>query len=138
MWNQKNLFGETLEIPAHLKDVCCESCYTAQEEKCVCQCHGAYHGLGNLNKQKAEIDPSYEKVLPEKEAKKFRKLYGNIESRKPLCLCGYDLSKEPIVYYVPHSDGWTVEGETQKVWLYVKCPKCGYDMAIWKMGVPRE
>ena len=81
----------------------------------------------------AKVDSSYEKILPEDEAKEFRKHYDD-----PKCLCGFDLSRELLVYYVPHRDGWTVKGEEQKVWLYVKCPKCGYDMAIWKMGVPRE
>ena len=142
MWNQKDLFGQELAIPERLSEVCCESCYTAKEEKCVCQCHGAYHGLGTINKREAihnhaEIDPSYEKVLPEDEAEKFRKLYDQ-DGRRTTCLCGYDLSKESIVYYVPHDAGWTVKSETQKVWLYVKCPKCGYDMTIWKMGVNRE
>jgi len=84
---------------------------------------------------KAKIDPSYEKVLSEVEAQEFRKQY---DPKRTRCLCGHDLSKEPIIYYVPHSDGWTVQGEKTKAWLYVKCPKCGYDMAVWKMGVPRE
>ena len=136
MWNQTNLLGQELKIPSKITEVCCESCYTAKEEKCTCQCHGAYHGLGNLNK--AKIDSSYEKQLPEPEAQIIRKQYGSVESRKPLCLCGYDLSKEPIIYYTPHDYGWTVEGEPRKCWLYVKCPNCGYDMAVWKMGVPRE
>jgi hypothetical protein len=136
MWNQINLFGEKLNIPEDLKDVCCEACYNAKEEKCVCRCHGAYHGLGSLNK--AKIDPSYEKELPEDEAKEFRKQYGSMEKRTTKCLCGFDLKDEPIIYYVPHDAGWTVKGEKEKAWLYVKCPKCGYDMAIWKMGVPRE
>ena len=137
MWNQTNIFGEKLTLPTKegLNQVCCESCYTAKEEVCVCHCHRAYHGLGNLNK--AKIDPSYEKELPESEAQEFRKFYG-IDGRRTSCLCGYDLSKEPIVYYLPHSGGWTVKAETEKVWLYVKCPKCGYDMSVWKMGVPRE
>jgi hypothetical protein len=84
---------------------------------------------------KIKIDPSYEKILPEAEAEKFRKLYN---ANRTHCLCGKELKDEPIIYYVPHSDGWTVKGETQKVWLYVKCPKCGYDCSIWKLGVPRE
>jgi len=90
-----------------------------------------------LNKRN-QIDPSYEHILPEDEAEEFRKQYGVVDNRATLCLCGYDLRNEPIIYYVPHSSGWTIKGENDKVWLYVKCPRCGYDMAIWKMGVPRE
>jgi len=53
MINQKTLFEKTLENPQTkeaLNKVCCESCYTAKEEKCDCKCHGAFHGLGNHNK----------------------------------------------------------------------------------------
>ena len=142
MWNQTSIFGEKLEFPTkeELKDACCESCYTAKEPECDCKCHGAFHGLGNLNgpkkpKRRTEIDSTYEKVLPESEADVFRKQYQENRTR---CLCGCDLSKEPIVYYAPHSDGWTIKGESEKVWLYVKCPNCGYDMSIWKLGVLRE
>lgn len=54
MWNQTNIFGEKLENPKtkqELDAVCCESCYTATEPECNCRCHGAFHGLGNLNKR---------------------------------------------------------------------------------------
>jgi hypothetical protein len=58
MWNQTNLFGEKLNVPGkeELSEVCCESCYMAKEEVCVCKCHGAFHGLGNLNKQKEKVN----------------------------------------------------------------------------------
>jgi hypothetical protein len=81
-----------------------------------------------------KLDPS-ERILPESEAKRFRAQY---DPRQTHCTCGNDLTLEDILYYVPHSDGWTIAGETEKVWLYVKCMSCGYDMSIWKMGVPRE
>ena len=143
MWKQTTVFGETLEIPENLKEVCCSACYNANEPVCVCQCHGAYHGLGNKNRKYVSIDTSYEKVLPEDEAAKFRDQYDFSKTRDGgvaavRCLCGYNLKDEPIVYYTNHDAGWTVEGEETKCWLYVKCPKCGYDMSIWKMGVPRE
>jgi hypothetical protein len=57
MMNQKTLFGKVLENPQtkeELKKVCCESCYTATEPECNCQCHGAFHGLGNHNKKTVE------------------------------------------------------------------------------------
>jgi hypothetical protein len=87
----------------------------------------------NPTKMKARIDSSYEKILPEDEAEKYRK-----HMISPNCLCGRHLTLDPIIYYTPHPDGYTVKGEPQKCWLYVKCPSCGYDMALWKMGVPRE
>jgi len=27
---------------------------------------------------------------------------------------------------------------TVKFWLYVTCPKCKYEWALWKLGVPRD
>lgn len=84
---------------------------------------------------RTQIDHSYEHILPEDEAKEFRKHYN---PQRTSCLCGQLLAFEPILYYAPHEAGWTIKAEDQKAWLYVKCPKCGYDMSIWKMGVPRE
>jgi len=51
MWKQTTIFGKKLDLPTkeELRDLCCESCYNAEEETCVCKCHGAYHGLGRLN-----------------------------------------------------------------------------------------
>jgi hypothetical protein len=59
--NQKTLFGTTLENPQtkeELSEVCCEACYNAKEPECTCQCHGAFHGLGNRNKNAAAQLPA--------------------------------------------------------------------------------
>lgn len=56
MFKQSNLFGDKLPLPKgpkELREVCCESCFNATEEKCDCRCKGAYHGLGRLNKREA-------------------------------------------------------------------------------------
>ena len=133
MLRQLNLEGEIARNSEPWEGVCCKACFFALEDTCVCKCNGAHHGEGLKNK--GQIDPSYEKVLGEDEARIFRETY---DPKRIHCLCGYDLSQEPIVYYTPHNAGWIVEGEPQKCWLYVKCPSCGYDMAIHKMGVTRE
>ena len=67
-------------------------------------------------------------------AREFRKLY----KQPATCLCGQDLSTLPISYYVPHSAGWTIKAESVKAWLFVHCPHCNYEMALWKIGVARE
>lgn len=128
MFNQKNLFGGSFKI-RDKPGVCCDPCFMANEDKCVCRCHGQYHGKG-----RHEPDPSYEKVLDPGTAQKFKDQF---DPEKTHCLCGFPLMNEPILYYVPHESGWAIPQETEKVWLYVKCPKCGYDMAIWKLGVSR-
>jgi hypothetical protein len=54
MFAQKTLFNKVLELPktkAELDQVCCSSCFYAKDPECDCQCHGAFHGLGNLNKR---------------------------------------------------------------------------------------
>jgi hypothetical protein len=54
-----------------------------------------------------------------------------------------NLSEEPIRGY-PHSGGWKVPGlkgdpdEDGRYWLYIHCPTCGYDWALWKLGVSRS
>lgn len=89
-----------------------------------------HHGSGRHIR-----DPSYEKVLDPEVAEKFRDQY---DPKKTKCYCGFDLVYEDILYYVPDSGGWPIPQETELAWLYVNCPKCGYDMSLWKMGVPRN
>lgn len=53
------------------------------------------------------------------------------------CDCGFEgLDTLPIESY-DHSGGWEVEGFQSKQWLYIHCPKCDYDWALWKLGVNR-
>ena len=73
-----------------------------------------------------------EKKLPEWVAKVFRKKF-----RRLNCTCGKDISKELIRYYTPHEGGYEIPFEKEKCWLYVHCPKCEQDLAIWKLGVKR-
>jgi len=51
--------------------------------------------------------------------------------------CSFDLRNEPILHY-NHSSGWPVEGYNEKQWLFITCPKCGYQNALWKLGVSRS
>ena len=50
--------------------------------------------------------------------------------------CGTPLEDLPIEHY-DHDDGWEVEGFERRQWLYVVCPKCGYQWALWKLGITR-
>jgi hypothetical protein len=51
------------------------------------------------------------------------------------CPCGQDLRREEVRGY-PHIAGWWTS--TGKMWLYIHCPTCGYDVALWKIGVDRD
>ncbi|HPF68261.1 MAG TPA: hypothetical protein PLC20_11350 [Flavobacteriales bacterium] len=51
------------------------------------------------------------------------------------CLCGRDLRGDQVLGY-PHDAGWVTDAG--RMWLYIPCPECGYEMAIWKIGVSRE
>lgn len=50
--------------------------------------------------------------------------------------CGEDISGEGIAHY-EHKKGWFVKGFKKKRWLYVICPNCGYQNALWKLGIKR-
>jgi len=53
------------------------------------------------------------------------------------CLsCKADLSKAPISFY-PHALGWKLWGLKFRQWLFIRCTHCGYDIALWKLGVQR-
>lgn len=51
------------------------------------------------------------------------------------CLCGRDLRGDEVRGY-PHDGGW--ETDNGKMWLFIPCRNCGYEMALWKMGVSRD
>lgn len=42
------------------------------------------------------------------------------------------------VEFYPHDGGWIVKDFKEKQWLYKTCPKCGYQWALWKLGVERQ
>lgn len=42
------------------------------------------------------------------------------------------------VEFYDHDGGWEVEGFYRLQWLYVTCRRCGYENALWKLGVPRN
>lgn len=124
---QENWNGELSE-PWASKD-CCEACWFAQKDECTCRCGGANHGRGRQIQEYMNEDP----ILTWKIAKQFdRKI------AKPNCICGNNLANEPTHYYGPHNGGWIVPGFLHKLWLYKVCPKCGYQMALWKMGVNKH
>lgn len=112
--------------------ICCEACWNATEERCTCHCGGTFHGAGR-NNQDAPEDPT----LSREQAQHFREHITKTrcwDARHPSE--EVDLSMEPILYY-PHSGGWPVPGLAGTYWLYITCPKCGYQWALWKLGVPR-
>lgn len=135
MNKQKDLEGNDAEPWA---GICCKACYYAKGEKCVCKCGGMHHGKGNPNYEieKTRLRRKYKKIEPNDHyypsAQKYRKLITD-----PKCHCGFDLSKETIWSY-DHCDGWEVEETDALQWLWIECPKCHYQMSIWKLGVSRE
>ena len=52
--------------------------------------------------------------------------------------CGYEGLKHLKIHSYDHDGGWSVQGYDRKQWLYVTCPKCCFDWALWKLGVSRE
>lgn len=58
----------------------------------------------------------------------------HLDLERSICHCGRDQRKMDVWGY-PHEGGW--ETDHGRYWLFTKC-KCGYEMALWKMGVPRD
>ncbi len=61
-----------------------------------------------------------------------------IDTIRPRCgiNCNQTLTSENLEMY-PHGDGWNVDGKASPQWLYLHCPKCGYDKSLWKIGINR-
>lgn len=74
---------------------------------------------------------NYETILAPDQAEPFLK-----QIKKFTCSCGADLKDQPIIAY-PHGAGWKVKDLDSLQWLYIVCPKCHYQWALWKLGVSR-
>lgn len=137
MIQQTNLEGESAEP---YEGICCEACWFAKGEKCQCHCGGEHHGKGH------ESNPEmYEQIHLKRKYKSVGKddhFYPSAQKYKqlitdPKCHCGFDLSND-VVWGYDHSDGWEVSETEHFQWLWIECPKCGYQMSLWKLGVPRD
>lgn len=53
------------------------------------------------------------------------------------CCWDYSILATTLNAY-EHDGGWSVRGYKHKLWLSVKCLKCGYDWSLNKLGVPQE
>lgn len=52
--------------------------------------------------------------------------------------CNTSFSKnDPILHY-QHPSGWIVPGYEKKQWLFIVCSNCGYQWALWKLGVGKS
>jgi hypothetical protein len=47
------------------------------------------------------------------------------------CRCGEPIDPTLIGMY-PHSEGIAMKGMGRQ-WVYIRCPRCGYDWALWKL-----
>jgi len=57
--------------------------------------------------------------------------YARLVVGKKCRSCGKKLSAK--VEHYPHDGGWVVAGFLGRQWLYVRCSKCGYQNALWKL-----
>jgi hypothetical protein len=89
---------------------------------------------------------SNEIILTEEQAAPFRAMITKhlcCDRRHKPAFSEVKLTYEPIRAY-PHSGGWKIPGlkgdpdEDGRYWLYISCPGCGYEWALWKLGVSRD
>jgi predicted nucleic-acid-binding Zn-ribbon protein len=67
--------------------------------------------------------------------KKFLSLehYKKLIKRDSCLFCGYEnLKKLPIENY-SHNGGLAVADFKEKQWLFITCPQCSYQWALWKL-----
>ena len=63
----------------------------------------------------------------------YRKLLKLNECRR----CHFEGLLQEVISHYPHSGGWKVQGFDKPQWLFIVCPKCKYQWALWKLGVSR-
>ena len=118
-------FGNKAKEP--WQDICCEACWNAREKKCTCHCGGIYHGEG-LKREENYGD----KIIADGLVQHYLEQISDFRCR----WCGADMKGESVHGY-EHVGGWVVHGYDEKQWLYIVCPKCHYQWALWKLGVTR-
>jgi len=65
--------------------------------------------------------------------------YIELITKTKCTFCGRKLPiRDSAIKMYPHDGGWNVNGYDKKQWLYIICPKCGYQWALWKLGVSRS
>ncbi len=114
----------------------CENAHTA---RCRCWCGGQYHGIktGFLARIDGElkhrsVDPDDTLMHPDmggEVAVELDKLSG-VQFRC-IGICGKTIAALPLYGY-KHDNGYA-DKNGEKWWLFVHCPYCGYDTAIWKL-----
>ena len=105
-------------------------CSNAKRPRCKCKCGGHNHGNPQA-KAKAQptlgIESDLELTHPQ-----FQPIGNLLLAHDPYCRwCEAKLTGP--VYGYQHSGGVEVPGLKGRWWLYLKCPKCGYDWALWKV-----
>jgi len=62
----------------------------------------------------------------------FQELVSKLVERGAHCGCGYIFKPTDFAHY-PHDYGVALKDHTRKQWVYAHCPRCHYDMALWKI-----
>lgn len=52
--------------------------------------------------------------------------------------CGFEKLNEQPIQTEDHEGGWPLFGHSQPKWLWINCPGCKYEWALWKLGVGRK
>lgn len=59
------------------------------------------------------------------------------QATSDLCVsCGETVPLDTVDAYT-HEYGWFLVPGLQRQWLSIRCPHCGYDISLEKLGVPR-
>ena len=56
-----------------------------------------------------------------------------IDAKKLTCHCGAPLLGQNINHH-KHKDGVRVKGVAERQWVGVRCDKCGYNVALWRIS----
>lgn len=61
--------------------------------------------------------------------------YAKLVLGKHCILCEKVFTEPITIEYYTHTQGWLVEGFTERQWLYITCFYCRYQNALWKLGI---
>jgi len=70
--------------------------------------------------------------VKQRECLTLQEIANFVVEKKAKCGCGYRFEQSDIGTY-EHDYGIEVSGEERKQWVYFHCPRCHYDLALWKI-----
>lgn len=115
--------GRSLKDPESVKRRMGPACW----KKAMGESEAAYQKM--ISKERTVTDPA-------QESETMQEIWRRVlQAERKECWCGTSISRGSLET-CDHPGGYPLKGFGRPQWIWVTCPKCGYQMAYWKLHAP--